>query len=185
MGMNTENSALMRVEGQPAPGKLLLVHGFLNTWSDELGIEDFATAGATESWLRDTGLWSGSSNLSSTQHRRMLNFREDLRAWVRDRQHDKPISQALSRLSFRVELSESSGVEFHASGDQCDRVIGTLVAAIAEAALVGTWDRLKCCDLTTCGWAFYDATRSRTKRWCSMKTCGSRHKSRAYYKRTK
>lgn len=44
-------------------------------------------------------------------------------------------------------------------------------------------DRLKACP--SCGWFFLDETKSGTRRWCSMATCGSLAKSRRYYWRTK
>ena len=56
----------------------------------------------------------------------------------------------------------------------------------AVALLTGPPERLqriKACP--GCGWFFRDATRSATRRWCSMATCGSAAKSRQYYWRTK
>jgi|SRR5687768_12412302 len=43
--------------------------------------------------------------------------------------------------------------------------------------------RIKACP--ACGWFFRDDTRSATRKWCSMATCGSAAKSRNYYWRTK
>ena len=60
---------------------------------------------------------------------------------------------------------------------------GLLLGLAAAAMLDGTWPRLKACPGDDCGWAFYDASRNRTGRWCSMAVCGSRAKARAYYRR--
>ncbi len=73
------------------------------------------------------------------------------------------------------------GLRFEVGG--VGHVIGTILGIIQEAAKNGTWDRFKCCALETCGWAFYDHTKNKSGRWCSMKTCGSRHKAREYLKR--
>jgi predicted RNA-binding Zn ribbon-like protein len=43
--------------------------------------------------------------------------------------------------------------------------------------------RLKSCP--ACGWFFLDASKNRSRRWCSMRTCGSVAKARSYYRRTK
>ena len=43
--------------------------------------------------------------------------------------------------------------------------------------------RIKACP--ACGWFFRDETKSATRKWCSMATCGSAAKSRSYYWRTK
>ena len=56
----------------------------------------------------------------------------------------------------------------------------------AVALLTGppeTVKRIKACP--ACGWFFRDDTRSATRKWCSMATCGSAAKSRRYYWRTK
>jgi predicted RNA-binding Zn ribbon-like protein len=37
----------------------------------------------------------------------------------------------------------------------------------------------------SCNWIFYDTTRNRSRKWCDMKDCGSRHKALRYYHRTK
>jgi len=174
-----------RIEGCPSPGTLLLVQGFLNTWSDELGIEDLKTPGSTEEWLRNAGLWARSSKLTKNQHTRLVRFRDRLRIWIVDKDQPKDLNDLLSEMLFRIEISPDGAMGLKADGDACDSVLGRLLEAIFDSMRAGTWDRLKCCDLPTCGWAFYDPTRSRTKRWCSMRTCGSRHKSREYYKRLK
>ena len=65
----------------------------------------------------------------------------------------------------------------------------TLRLRIVDAAIAlltgppETVKRLKACP--ACGWFFRDGTRSATRRWCSMTTCGSPAKSRSYYWRTK
>ena len=65
----------------------------------------------------------------------------------------------------------------------------TLRLRIVDAALAlltgppRTLKRVKTCP--GCGWFFCDTTRSATRKWCSMATCGSLAKSRSYYWRTK
>ena len=43
--------------------------------------------------------------------------------------------------------------------------------------------RVKICNAPDCGLVFYDHSRSRTSRWCSMDTCGNRVKTRRYRQR--
>ncbi len=54
---------------------------------------------------------------------------------------------------------------------------------LAEAALgllttTGT-DRVKACP--RCGWFFLDVSKNRSRRWCSMATCGASTKASRYY----
>jgi len=41
--------------------------------------------------------------------------------------------------------------------------------------------RVKSCP--GCGWFFLDASKNRSRRWCSMAACGSSAKARTYYRR--
>jgi len=59
----------------------------------------------------------------------------------------------------------------------------TLLAIVAREMLTGRWPRLKICPGEDCGWAFYDHSRNRSGRWCSMTICGGRAKARAHYRR--
>jgi predicted RNA-binding Zn ribbon-like protein len=173
----------LRTGSPPAPGNLVLLEGFLNTSSDELGFDDLETAKSTEAWLRSFALWTGAKKITSEEHQKIIEFRAALRAWILDKERLEPLNELITEVAFRAEFGPGGEVRFRSTGDVYHQSLGTLIGVISESLQDGTWDRLKCCDLPTCGWAFYDSTRSRTKRWCSMKTCGSRHKSREYYKR--
>lgn len=54
--------------------------------------------------------------------------------------------------------------------------------ALSAADLLVTLDRrrLKQCPGEHCGWLFLDETKSRTRRWCEMRVCGSRAKVRRF-----
>ncbi len=173
----------LRVGSPPAPGNLRLLEGFLNTWSGELGFDDFETTKSTEAWLRGFDLWAGVRELTSEQQQRIIKFRGYLRAWILDENNSHPLNDLITEISFQAEFGSGGEVHFRSLGNAYQGVLGVLTEVISESQQDGTWDRFKCCELPTCGWAFYDSTRSRTKRWCSMKTCGSRHKAREYYKR--
>lgn len=45
--------------------------------------------------------------------------------------------------------------------------------------------RIKICPGDRCGWLFLDNSPNNRRRWCSMTTCGNRHKAKAHYKRKK
>jgi len=49
-----------------------------------------------------------------------------------------------------------------------------------------TSDRLRSvrqCRSETCAWLFLDTSRSQTRSWCEMRTCGNRAKARRFYDR--
>ncbi len=55
-----------------------------------------------------------------------------------------------------------------------------VAAAVAEALVAGTWQRLKACEAAGCHWAYYDRSPAGRGRWCSMQVCGARAKMRRY-----
>lgn len=64
-----------------------------------------------------------------------------------------------------------------------DSPLGTLVATAVRLSYEGECTRLKICGLDTCRYAFYDESRNRSGRWCSMSGCGNVAKSRAFRER--
>lgn len=60
------------------------------------------------------------------------------------------------------------------------QVMWPVAASAADLAVSGDLARVKTCpgDDGQCGWLFLDTTKSGTRRWCTMRTCGSRVKSR-------
>ena len=66
-----------------------------------------------------------------------------------------------------------------------DRTLRTLRWEVATSAVdlltAGRLDRVGECP--ACGWLFLDTSKNRSRRWCSMATCGGRDKARRYYAR--
>ena len=156
-------SIIYRTEGNPAPGELLRVHGFLNTWSNELGIEDFSTPRDTEKWLRAAGLWNGIKRLNQNNYQRVLGYRDLIRRCVLNRDQMAELGQAVAHITFNLNFQDKRIVLIPKTKTECDNVLGQLSATIYNSIVDGTWARFKCCALPSCGWAYYDTTRSRTK----------------------
>jgi predicted RNA-binding Zn ribbon-like protein len=66
-----------------------------------------------------------------------------------------------------------------------EQLIGKIVRSAVELLTSRDIERVKMCAADDCGWLFMDDSRSRNRRWCEMRTCGSRHKARVYYQRTR
>jgi predicted RNA-binding Zn ribbon-like protein len=64
-----------------------------------------------------------------------------------------------------------------------------LLVPVAESAAWllehGDPSLVRRCEGPTCVLHFYDTSRNRSRRWCSMDGCGSRAKAAAYYRRTR
>jgi predicted RNA-binding Zn ribbon-like protein len=64
-----------------------------------------------------------------------------------------------------------------------------LLVSIAESAAwlleQGDMSLLRRCENPACILFFYDTTKNKRRRWCSMGACGSRAKAAAYYRRSR
>ena len=65
------------------------------------------------------------------------------------------------------------------------RVVAGLLAEVHRAHATGEWARLKACANPDCQWVYYDGSRNRSGRWCSMNECGDVMKARAYRRRAR
>jgi predicted RNA-binding Zn ribbon-like protein len=66
-----------------------------------------------------------------------------------------------------------------ASADSLDRPWWPVAASAVELLTHGPLDRIKQCPTDEgCSWLFLDATKNRSRRWCSMDDCGSHVKAR-------
>lgn len=70
-----------------------------------------------------------------------------------------------------------------AGGSALGEFVGGLLATLATEELAGRRDRLKVCASPDCRWVFYDRSPGNQGVWCSMRTCGARHKMRAMRER--
>jgi predicted RNA-binding Zn ribbon-like protein len=63
------------------------------------------------------------------------------------------------------------------------RVLWPVVRCAADLLTGPDLPLVRECRATGCGWLFVDETKNHSRRWCSMKGCGSRFKAREYYAR--
>jgi predicted RNA-binding Zn ribbon-like protein len=98
------------------------------------------------------------------------------------------INHALAAGASTLRL-ERRGDAYTTVRDVLDPSPAAVLAPIAESAawLLEHGDRalVRRCENGACIRFFYDTTKNRRRRWCSMDGCGSRAKAAAYYRRQK
>lgn len=62
-------------------------------------------------------------------------------------------------------------------------VLGEIALSFSRLLAEGDPRRLKVCDNGDCGWAFYDESKNRSRRWCSAADCGNLIKVRRFRER--
>ncbi len=88
----------------------------------------------------------------------------------------------------RMEIS-STGRRFAwtwvVNQEELDRMVWPVVRSAADLLTSQDLERVRQCARDGCDWLFLDLSKNQSRRWCSMETCGSRVKSRRYYRRRK
>lgn len=177
----------------PAPGELRCVQAFVNTLDLETGEDELEDGVALGRWLDAWGLLPEAAELGGDELRAAKELREGLRrlltahgAEPADPQggtRSDPLDRALGGLPLRLRLTSSGGLALRAVDDGWPRAAAKLLTIALRAMVEGHWTRLKACQRDDCRWVFYDRSRNRSGRWCSMSGCGNRMKARAYRRR--
>ena len=85
----------------------------------------------------------------------------------------------MPEIGVRVVLDDD-GPRLAGAGSALHRVLGEALAEAVALRATGEWSRLKTCAMDSCRWVFFDASRNRSGRWCSMQGCGNKAKTAAY-----
>lgn len=174
----------------PAPPTLKLVQDFVNSVDLEAGIDRFATAEGLRSWLLQRDLISLTDDVNDEALARTLETREAIRALAGANNGvdlDPAAVQTLSRVfaaaPLQVMFGPTGRIRLQPTTPGVIGALSSILVAVYESMIEGTWDRLKACRRDVCHWVFYDYSRNRSGTWCAMAICGNRTKTKAYYRR--
>jgi predicted RNA-binding Zn ribbon-like protein len=172
-----------------APGDLDLVRAYLSVHDHVYGTRR-SLAPSTDtiaSWLGKRGLIDPEAETDPDDLRLAAAVLEALRSLVRENEgaaRDPAAMRVLDDAALETGLSirfGSAGVEPTTGGVRS--AIGRILAIAFLAEVDGRWARFKECSSTDCRSVFWDRSKNRSGRWCSMKDCGNRAKVRAYRER--
>jgi predicted RNA-binding Zn ribbon-like protein len=161
-----------------------LVRSFANTVDVEDGSDRLASIDEFRTWLQDQDLVGAHQPIHDDDLALARELRRALRAEMASHHDDVPdpdTRATLDRLAadLPVQIVPSTGaLEPLARGSR--GALTRVLASTHSLVRAGVWNRLKVCPNDDCAWAFYDESRNRSRRWCSMNVCGNRHKVRAY-----
>jgi predicted RNA-binding Zn ribbon-like protein len=175
---------------EPAPGALRLVQAFVNTVDLEDGPDRLARPEGLSEWLVETGLLAAPAPIDGEDLARAVAVREDLRllalanndAGVRSQDVLTRLGETADRAELTLRFDVSGGSSLVPAAAGLDAALGSLLAVVHAASADGSWFRLKACLNDACRWAFYDHSRNRAGRWCTMEICGNRSKARRAYR---
>jgi predicted RNA-binding Zn ribbon-like protein len=175
-----------------APEPLYLVQRFVNSLDVESGEDELSSPDALRAWFAERGLMDAGDDVSAADLRRAIEVREGLRAVLLqnnglplDEERVERLDRAVGRASVRVRFVPGRDPELVADAHGVDGAIARLMAIVAAAVEHGRWERLKACPREECEWAFYDKSKNRSGRWCTMESCGNIEKAKAFRERNR
>ena len=155
------------------------LHGVQHRRCDEL-----AELPAAVQWLRHHGLIpKRKSSLATDDLVNVIELRRALRTALSVRAgHERAssipeVNAVLANLSVVVRLDSDAAPALTGTTAGVTASLGENVARVVAD---GVWHRLRMCAAPDCRWVFYDTSRNARGRWCSMRVCGNRDKTRRY-----
>jgi len=175
-------------EEELIPSDARLLRDFVNTREPQVNRESWSSVEELRDWLTARQLLNPGLQLHSSDLDSAIAVREGLRAMLRDHAgHDcdpgavAAYNDALSELPVRLVYADGSHRLVSTGDTPIGHALTQLLDAIRRCERDHTWHRLKVCARDSCRWAFYDASRNQTRRWCSMAGCGNHIKMKRAY----
>lgn len=166
-----------------------LLVDFVNTRDLEEETDSIADPAQLGEWIAErTGEYLPQLDAADVQ--RLLDLRESLRGLMLANNGGEvgeanlgPVREAAERSRFRLDFDAEDGLSLIPARADLSGFEASLLLALEHLQCHDVWPRLKACTDESCQWAFYDATRNRSRTWCSMDVCGNRQKTRRYRSR--
>jgi predicted RNA-binding Zn ribbon-like protein len=92
------------------------------------------------------------------------------------------LSQAMARSEIK-RTTDGFSWGWTSDEDALDRMLWPVARSAAELLTSEEVSRARVCEAGDCTWLFMDLSKNNSRRWCDMKYCGNRAKSRRHYER--
>lgn len=182
----------MQIEGPTGDGAVpsaaQLLIDVVNSAEPQEGTDGWDSPKNLRAWLLQHRLLAPPARVTMDDVHRFVDIREGLRAVLGAHTADvvEPaavgrLNAALADVSLQVRFGGDAAYRLSGRTPGVNDAIGRVLDAVRLASEDTTWERVKVCARHTCRWAFYDSSRNRSARWCSMAGCGNAVKMRRAY----
>lgn len=151
-------------------------------------------------WLQENGLLRESDRLVLESEPRLLEVTEVLRSLrnlcldvLSELEHEiapttvKRLHEIAENIQVRLTLSSLHGLLKleHEGATTEDHLSYHVISSMVQTLQTVPKERIRTCEHEECILHFIDTSKSGRRRWCSMETCGNRHKAAEFYARKK
>lgn len=176
------------VEDGSTPAHVELIQSFANTLDVDDATDSFTTRNELTRWLYENELLARRTPSTDDDLALALRLRSGIRDAMAAHHGDLPVESAdltaaTARLPLRMDCC-GDGPHLEPVDKGVRGALARILIAVNQAVIGDDWRRLKVCPDDTCQWAFYDATKNRSKSWCGP-GCGNKAKTRRYRQRQK
>jgi predicted RNA-binding Zn ribbon-like protein len=165
------------------PSEIALIRELVNTVEWQEDDESWSTIADLAAWMSERAM--SASRLTTADLVGARRIREGLREVLLGHAGHQPrhfaiddLNDALSGVSMTLMFEVDGGARVTANRNGGRYSLAPIVEAIEVARRHPGWSRLKACSRDTCRWAYWDASRNGSRRWCSMQGCGNYIKMR-------
>ena len=173
-----------------APGELELVRRFVNTRDIEEESDELDSPDALLTWFAGVDLLDDEAAADEKDLERALTLREGIRALLLANNGEeieavgiRKLNRATESVSLTVRFDHDGRAALRSESSGVSAALGRILAIVVRAMDEGSWGRLKVCPNDACQWAFYDRSKNRSGKWCTMEVCGNRMKARTFRQR--
>jgi predicted RNA-binding Zn ribbon-like protein len=179
-------------ETPSAPADLELVRAFLSLHDHEQGNPD-GLPPSLESvrwWISSRSLVEADDSIKDQDLAWALRVRDALVSKVRENMGEPRnetatefLNHAADETGLRVCFGCGDDSPIHVEATGVRGAIGRILGTAFLAELDGRWERFRLCHDPGCASVFFDRSKNKSGKWCSMSSCGNRAKVRAFRER--
>jgi predicted RNA-binding Zn ribbon-like protein len=171
----------MASDARGAPPQAQLLIDFVNTVEWQTDDETWTSPAALADWLHARAGVS-TETLNDDDLSRARRLREGLREVLLTHAGHHPLPGAITGMNtmlaehpLHLRFGEDGRVQI---ASRTATFLDPVLTAADAMRADGSWERVKACSRDSCRWAYWDASRNRSGRWCSMEGCGNHIKMR-------
>jgi len=164
-----------------------LLIDFANSVDHDEGTDDLTTGVELTRWLLARGLLERREPATAEDLALALRLRDALHEALVGNHDRTPDWTALEGVATELPLRlggvlpTGRGIEpgLRPVRDGVPGAVSRILVAVNAAVADGSWPRVKICSADDCRWAYFDATKNRSRAWCEW-GCGNKAKTRNY-----